>query len=967
MRERKLRRRAGSSPVSAKSSKKSQDIRLFAILIGIAVLFAIMFYRLWKLQVVDGVKYAKNYELKVTKTVRGHNARGVVYDCNGEALAYNELTYVATMVDDGSYGSKREQHLTLNSKIFHIAKKLEENEEQINQGLKIRARRGGGYEYTVSGGALLRFQADVFGKANPADLTQAQKSISAKEMVQFLASDDKFALYGQGGKEYSKKELEEYGLPKEYSEQEVLAVLGIRYLLSLNSYQKYIPVILAKDVSEKTVAYIYENQQSLAGIGVEEDYKRIYAGGEALSHVLGYTGKISTEELGQYASTGRGYTADSVVGKAGIEQFLETQLQGVDGERQIIVNNVGKVVGEEKVIRETLSGRDVHLSIDKNLQVAIYHMLEQNLAGILASNLINAKEFDKAHVLDTSNIRIPIYDVYFALIDNNVASIGDLRRPEASELEKGMAEALEAKRGEALESLRKELLEGSLPYGSLPKEMQGYLSYIITETGIFKEEALGKEGYTYQKWKEEGQAGVKEFLAHVVEQGWVEEGVIDSARGYFTTDERCALLADAIGEKLGNDQEFEKMLVKRLIFEDKITGKDLCRLLYEQQVLQHGDGDYGKLMSGAMDSFSFLKKKIEQLELTPAQLALDPCSASAVAVQPKTGKVLALVSYPGYDNNRLANQIDSEYYSQLLQDKSLPLYNRATQQLTAPGSTFKPVTVVAGLQEGVISPVSSVICDGIFDKVVPSLRCWKHSGHGTVPGVPDALQFSCNDYLCEIAYRMGAGDGADYVDSVSLKRLQEYARKFYFDKKSGVEVIESEPHVTDAYGIPSAIGQGTHNYATAQLARYVSIIASKGDAFSLSLVNGAVGEDGAFKEKACTLEGKVELPASVWDAVHAGMVQFAKNNAVLKDMQISVAGKTGTAQEAKNRPDHALFVGFAPVEDPEVALAVRIANGYGSSNATAVGKHIFNYYFGLESWEEIITGEASQAFNTRTD
>ncbi len=93
----------------------------------------------------------------------------------------------------------------------------------------------------------------------------------------------------------------------------------------------------------------------------------------------------------------------------------------------------------------------------------------------------------------------------------------------------------------------------------------------------------------------------------------------------------------------------------------------------------------------------------------------------------------------------------------------------------------------------------------------------------------------------------------------------------------------------------------------------------------------------------------MELPISVWDAVHAGMVQFAKNNAVLKDMQNSVAGKTGTAQEAKNRPGHALFVGFVPVKEPEVALAVRIANGYGPSNDTAVGKHIFNYYFGLES------------------
>ena len=104
-------------------------------------------------------------------------------------------------------------------------------------------------------------------------------------------------------------------------------------------------------------------------------------------------------------------------------------------------------------------------------------------------------------------------------------------------------------------------------------------------------------------------------------------------------------------------------------------------------------------------------------------------------------------------------QMDSAYYQKLLKDKSLPLYNRATQQLTAPGSTFKPVTIAAGLQEGVIGADSSVFCDGVFDKVEPSLKCWKHSGHGTVANAPEALQFSCNDYMCEIAYPLQSVTG----------------------------------------------------------------------------------------------------------------------------------------------------------------------------------------------------------------
>lgn len=111
----------------------------------------------------------------------------------------------------------------------------------------------------------------------------------------------------------------------------------------------------------------------------------------------------------------------------------------------------------------------------------------------------------------------------------------------------------------------------------------------------------------------------------------------------------------------------------------------------------------------------------------------------------------------------------------------------------------------------------------------------------------------------------------------------------------------------------------------------------------------------------------MELPDFVWETVRSGMLQFAENNTVLKDMELNIAGKTGTAQESPVHPDHVLFVGYAPAEAPEIAVAVRIANGYGSSNATDVGKSIFDYYFGLKNPEEIVTGRASHASNTRSD
>lgn len=292
-----------------------------------------------------------------------------------------------------------------------------------------------------------------------------------------------------------------------------------------------------------------------------------------------------------------------------------------------------------------------------------------------------------------------------------------------------------------------QIVGGNTDYHHLSEEIQEYISYITDKIEILNMDSVDKEDEAYKRWKAKSGISVKEFLTYAFKNGWIAAGVIDSERGYFTTDEMFDLMIESIEEKVADDSEFEKVLFKFLLFENRNEGREVCLILYDQHVLSVADDDYEKLVSGAMDAFSFIKKKIEELKITPAQLALDPCSASAVVVQRETGKVLALVSYPGYDNNRLANQMDSVYYNGLLNDKALPLYNRATQQLTAPGSTFKPITIIAGLQEGVISSDSPVFCDGVFDKVFPNLKCWKHTGHGNIVNAPTALQNSCNDYL----------------------------------------------------------------------------------------------------------------------------------------------------------------------------------------------------------------------------
>ena len=116
-------------------------------------------------------------------------------------------------------------------------------------------------------------------------------------------------------------------------------------------------------------------------------------------------------------------------------------------------------------------------------------------------------------------------------------------------------------------------------------------------------------------------------------------------------------------------------------------------------------------------AYQFIKEKISNLELTPAQLALDPCTAGCVVTDVKTGEVRALVTYPSYDNNRMSGSVDAAYFNQLQNDLSRPLYNNATQALKAPGSTFKPITAVAALEEGAANLTETFNCTGIYQQI----------------------------------------------------------------------------------------------------------------------------------------------------------------------------------------------------------------------------------------------------------
>lgn len=468
------------------------------------------------------------------------------------------------------------------------------------------------------------------------------------------------------------------------------------------------------------------------------------------------------------------------------------------------------------------------------------------------------------------------------------------------------------------------------------------------------------EDETQIAWATQETISLNRYLNYAISKNWIDTSKLgDSA--YSSSEEIYSGVLAYLEEYLKEDSNFDKLLYKYLIKSGSVTGEQVCAIVYEQGILPMDDSTYNGLLNGKTNAFSWIKSKLESLELTPGELALEPCSAGAVVTNPNTGEVLACVSYPGYDNNRLSNVMDRSYYVKLSMGMSRTFYNRATQEKTAPGSTYKMLSSVAGLTEGVINGNSYISCSGVFDKITPSPKCWIYpSAHGSL-NVVGALQHSCNDFFYEVGYRLGQDSNGNYDSDTGLEKLAKYAKMFGFDQTSGIEIPESQPQISDSDSVRSAIGQGTNNYTVSQINRYVTAVANRGTVYSLSLIDKTTDSNGKLiKDYTPEVVNQMdEISSSTWDLVHNGMESMVKSSSTFAGMDISMGGKTGTAQYSKIHADNVLFVGYAPTDSPEISIAVRIANGYASTYAAEIGRDITKVYFNPESADELLQGYAS--------
>ncbi len=504
--------------------------RLFVLILAFCVMFAILINRLFYLQIVRGEYYLDNYKMQIMKTRSLSGTRGNIYDRNGKLLAYNELAYSVTFEDVLSSGSKKND--TMNGILQEVIKLVEAHGDSIVNDFGIVLDSAGNYQFSQTNETLrLRFVADVYGKSTIDELDEEQQSESAEDIITYLCTDE---TYG-------------YGIAIDSMEREdVLKLVTLRYAINLNSYQKYIPTTLASDVSDETVAAIMENLDKLEGVDITEDSLRRYTDSKYFASIIGYTGKISQEEYDALSEDEKErYSQTDIVGKSGLEQSMDAQLQGTKGEITYYVDILGKVT--DTVSRtDPKAGNDVYLTIDKDLQETTYQLIEEKLAGILLEKLRNVMNYDPSTTTDAGQIIIPVDDAYNSFIANEILDDSHFGAEGAGQVEQAVYAAFTNRKGAAIQEIVNEISNAAAaPYEDLSSEMQAYMDYVSLEvladdTGILNSEVIDTSDETYLAWTKDESISFYQYLNYAISKNWIDTSKLSSdvsGQKYSNSDE----------------------------------------------------------------------------------------------------------------------------------------------------------------------------------------------------------------------------------------------------------------------------------------------------------------------------------------------------------------------------------------------------------------------------------------------
>lgn len=356
----------------------------------------------------------------------------------------------------------------------------------------------------------------------------------------------------------------------------------------------------------------------------------------------------------------------------------------------------------------------------------------------------------------------------------------------------------------------------------------------------------------------------------------------------------------------------------------------------------------------------------EMVERALAELVptLEEAEGAAAVVVDMTGGVLAMASYPTYD---LANFYS--IYNDLLEDPLKPMTNRATYGLYPPGSTFKMVTATGALEEGIITPTDKIRDTGRYLYYAPSYTpaCWIYNSTGGTHGletVSDAIRDSCNVFFYDVGRRLG------------IDKLNEYARMFGLGESTGIELGESTGVVAgreytenvlrqpwyDGSTLAAAIGQENNQFTPLQLANYIATLVNGGNHYSAHLLKSVKSSDFSqvIYEYEPELRNTIDIDPVNLAAIKQGMLEVTESGSVARyfaDLDVKVGAKTGSAQVSSVTASNAVFVAFAPYDDPQIALCIVVEKGGSGSELGAIAADIISYYFSSETSLEAEPGE----------
>ena len=918
--------------------------RIFVMLCGIIVLFAIIVLRLFSLQIIHGAEYEESITASVSKELPVPAARGGIYDRYGRPLAINTVAYCVQV--DGSVtlelSSDEQQKLSR-----ELTDWLWDNGYHQTSSIPITLKAP--YAFTFEGTEEEQETRENRWK-NSIGLSKKQRKMTAEECLEYLfekynvpkeynqqqkrtyislrMSDDRnlmaltlamklgefgetitdelpldleypyeFQFNGNENREKNWKAsmgMEEeqlrfsslktldylrdyFGLPEGLPTDLVRNTLGIRYSMYLQRYQQFQTVNIATDISDKTLAYVEENQDTFPCVIIDTISLREYPEGEYFAHILGYIRQMTENDYALYkddvdAEGNPLYSQTDIVGQDGMEKLYERELNGVDGKIQIEVDNQGRRMSVIDTT-EPIPGKDLFLTLDSKLQKVAYDTLEKELRKAVLSKLTGGGKNS-----------VSTMELFQSMINVNHISAQDMLRAE-----------------------------------------KGTTQYAVYQR-------LKQAQPDFDPGQDDAVRVAKDFLLDALEKG-------------------------------------------------NVSVRELTLMMIEQEHLTVTAEERAGIDSGSLAPLNLILKKLGNGEMSPADTGLDPCTGSVFVTQVGTGEVLASVTYPSYDNNELVNTFNNRYYNDLLQDGNTPLVNRPLKQKKAPGSTFKMITALAGMDTGAITPETIITDKGLFkDAGKPYARCWIYSNTGGTHGalnVAHALEVSCNYYFYELGLRMGDMEVENSMKGITT--MNEYMAAFGLNSYTGLELDEYGPTMaspankekavktfnpeatvsqtrwTAGDTIRTAIGQSINSYTPAQITKYISTLANGGTLYKLHMVDHIQNPDGSLhSEVEETVENVIEFKEEHLQAVYDGMYLVTNGTrgtmrTAFTDLPVKVAAKTGTAEEDKNRSSHTWFVCFAPYDDPQIAITVMIPFGEGSGTpAPEVAKAIIREYLGLD-------------------